>query len=346
MAYKMYGNPVRIKEEGFVIMQSMKIQDIVYGTIEITEQAIIDLIHSQPIERLKHISQDGASHYLQPFRTVTRFEHSIGTWFLSKKYNRSLPEQIASLLHDIPHTAFSHVADFVMKDENHEYHDRFFEKIILQSDIPDILKKHKIKVEEVLAKEKYPLLDNKLPDISVDRWDYFLRDASVFGIAPKEVLQVLFSNLKEENEMFYFENLSTATLAAILFMNCSRLIWLDPTSHGAFFLLSEAIKTAMDTDLLVEEDLFGTDKEVMRKMKTSKNEKILGLLDRLYSGKQFSYAAKETAEFFGPNKPRYIDPFVKTEEGLKRISKLVPGMHDYFQEYIRNYKYLGVIQEK
>lgn len=323
----------------------MKINDSIYGEITIDDPVIIELIKSKPLQRLHSISQDGATHYLQSFRTVTRYQHSIGAWYLSKKYNRSIAEQIASLLHDIPHTAFSHVADFVMKDENHEYHDRFFKEIILQSDIPKILERYQVSLEEVLAKEKYPLLDNKLPDISVDRWDYFLRDGYMFGVIPKDVIALFLTSLKEEKNTFYFEDVSIATLAAILFINCSRLIWLDPTSHGAFFLLSKAITLAMEKNFLSEENLFQTDNEVMEKLKSLDDATITRLLERLHSGKQFHYASQESAEFYGPNKPRYIDPLVKMESGFQRVSELIPGMTDYFKEFIQNYKYLGVSQE-
>lgn len=324
----------------------MIISDNVYGEITITEPVIIELINSRPLQRLKEISQDGATHYLQPFRTVTRFDHSIGTWYLSKKYNRPIEEQIASLLHDVPHTAFSHVADFVMKDKNHEYHDRFFEEIVLASEIPDILQQHTIDIKKVLRKENFPLLDNKLPDLSVDRWDYFLRDGTICGIFPQEVLNTLISGLKEKDAVFYFDRKETAVLAAVLFMNCSRLLWLDPTSHGSFFLLSEAIKIAMEKGNLFEKDLFGTDNEVMEKLKEANDQHIATLLERLYSGKQFHYAPKDNAEFYGPNKPRFIDPFIKTNKGLMRVSEVLSGMNEYFEEFVTTHTYMGVVQEK
>ncbi len=324
----------------------MKIPDRIYGEIEINEPVIIDLIHSRPFQRLKHISQDGATHFLQSFRNVTRFEHSVGTWYLAKKYNRSIEEQIASLLHDIPHTAFSHVADFVMQDAQHEYHDKFLQKIIMQSEIPDMLKKHRIDLQKVLEKEQYPLLDNKLPDISVDRWDYFLRDGYAFGVLPQETNKMLQASLKEADAVFYFENVSIATLAAILFVNCSRLIWLDPTSHGAFFLLSEAIKIAMENGVLSEEDLFGTDSKVMKLLESLENKRIKTLLQRLQSGKQFHYTPKESAEFYGPNKPRFIDPLIKTDGGFKRVSEMIPGMREYFDEFVLLHTNLGVLQDK
>jgi len=60
----------------------MVIQDRIYGRIVVKEPVIVELIQSRPMQRLKEISQDGAIHFIQPVRNVTRFEHSIGAWYL------------------------------------------------------------------------------------------------------------------------------------------------------------------------------------------------------------------------------------------------------------------------
>jgi HD superfamily phosphohydrolase len=219
----------------------MTIKDRVYGELKISEPVIVEIINSKPFQRLKGISQDGAAHYIQPQRDVTRYEHSIGVWHLSAHYGRPLPEQIASLVHDVPHTAFSHVIDFVMQDAEHEYHDKFTKKIILESEIPAILEKHGVDLESVLNKEDYQLLENSLPDISVDRLDYFLRDGVMFGVLPVEVARMFLEHLQIEDQVLHFDEQRVAALFALLFINCSRLIWLDPTSHGAFFLIAESL---------------------------------------------------------------------------------------------------------
>ncbi|PIZ44971.1 hypothetical protein CO180_03095 [candidate division WWE3 bacterium CG_4_9_14_3_um_filter_41_6] len=323
----------------------MKIMNRIYGKIEIANPVLIELIESKPFQRLKKISQDGAPHYIQPVRDVTRFEHSIGVWYLSHKYNRTLEEQIASLLHDIPHTAFSHVIDFVVRTEKHDYHDKFTKNIILNSKIPSILERNGVEIEKVLQKGNYNLLENELPDISVDRWDYFMRDGYTMGFLPITIVQTFLDNIYTKNDNFYFTDVRLAALFSILFANFSRLIWLDPTSHGAFFLLAEAIKIGLESKYITKEDFFTNDEILLEKLKNSHNKEISRLLSRLEPGKEFEYANEQNAEFYGPNKPRYVNPFVKTTNGLQRISELVPSLDYFFKEFSANYKNLGVVQQ-
>lgn len=320
--------------------------DSIYGSITIENQLIIDLIQSKPMQRLKHISQDGAVHYMVPSIKVTRYDHSIGTWYLSNKFERPLEEQVASLLHDIPHTAFSHVIDFVMEDRKHEYHDRFLKQIIMDSEIPDILKKHNLDIKKVLAKESFPLLDNDLPDISFDRLDYFLRDGFSIDILPRETIELFLHEIKEEDKKFFFEDISVASMFAILFMNCSRLYWLSPNSHGAFFLISRALKIALQKGTITEKDFFTTDNILMKKMKKTHDTDILSLLTRLQPGKYFRYASKDTAEFYGPNKPRFVDPWIKNANKLQLLSDLKPEFKEYFTVFVRTHTYLGVTQQR
>lgn len=322
----------------------MIINDRIYGNIKIKSKVIEELILSKPLQRLKKISQDGAPHFIQPIRNVNRFEHSVGVWYLSSLFKRPIEEQIACLLHDVPHTAFSHVIDFVMEDEKHEFHEKFTEKLILESEIPKILKKYKINIKKVLDKEKFELLENNLPDISFDRWDYFMRDGFTINFLPKTTINEFLANIHLDKNRLYFDDIKFASMYAILFTSFSRLIWLDPTSHGSFFLISEALKIALNNKLITEDDFFTDDELLMKKLKKTKNIKINKLLDRLKKGKEFVYESQDKAEFFGPNKPRSVDPLVKIKNKLVRLSTQVPSLGYYFEEFKENYKKIGVKQ--
>src|SRR3989344_4642865 len=154
----------------------MVVSDRVYGQIQITHPLIKELINSSPVQRLKKVGQSGADNLIDLTRNISRFEHSIGVWYLLQKYGANTEEQVAGLLHDTPHTAFSHVADMVFPNEDYTYHERFTEKVILDSEIPGILKKYGLSAKRILNKSKFHLLDAELPDLSADRIDYFLRD--------------------------------------------------------------------------------------------------------------------------------------------------------------------------
>jgi len=322
----------------------MTFADRVYGEIHVTEPVIRDVIHSASMQRLQKISQDGAAHFIQSERNVNRLEHSIGVWYLSSLYNRPIEEQLACLLHDVPHTAFSHVIDFVVQDETHEFHERFTEKIITESEIPDIFTKHEISLEKVLDVHQFPLLENTLPDISFDRLDYFLRDGVSMGCLSPALARQFLNELKLKDDTLYFPDSAIASVFAILFMNFSRLIWLDPTSHGAFFLVAEPLKIALKKGFIAEEDFFTDDEVLMEKLRSTQDPDILAYLDRLVPGRVFEYADKDSAEFYGPNKPRFVDPMIEINGGLVRLSSKVSNLKYYFEEFSQKYKYLGVTQ--
>lgn len=323
----------------------MIVTDRVYGKIVIKEKVIKELVASMPMQRLAKISQDGAAHFIQPVRNVNRLEHSIGVWYLSYLYRRPIEEQVASLLHDVPHTAFSHVIDFVVRDEKHEFHERFTEKIIRESEIPDILNRHKISLDKVLHKEGFDLLDNDLPDISFDRWDYFMRDGVTVGFMPEVLIKEYLAHIKVYKNTFYFTDIRLASCFAILFVNFSRLIWLDPTSHGAFFLVAESLKRGLEKGIITQEDFFSYDAAVMAKLKKSKDKKIKEILKHLKPGLEFVYADEKSADFYGPNKPRFVNPWVMQKGELHRLDTLVPSLSYYFEEFASKYKNIGVIQD-
>lgn len=60
-------------------------QDRVYGDFKITETVLIDLIHSQAVQRLHGILQHGITGLLGITRKTSRFEHSMGVMLLVRR---------------------------------------------------------------------------------------------------------------------------------------------------------------------------------------------------------------------------------------------------------------------
>ena len=103
----------------------MIIYDNIHGYIHIDELAS-QIIDTTIFQRLKNIHQTGLVYYVFPSAIHSRFEHSIGTYFLSLKMIKSLAQKhpelnisnsiiqlvsIAGLCHDLGHLLYSHLFD-------------------------------------------------------------------------------------------------------------------------------------------------------------------------------------------------------------------------------------------
>src|SRR5215472_352097 len=113
----------------------MRWNDRVYGDVAIDDPKLIDLIACPTFQRLRGIRQAGPSAFAFPFKTVTRYEHSLGVYRLLGILGADLREQVAGLLHDISHTAFSHAVDFVFASEEQNHHEQLKHEFLERADI-------------------------------------------------------------------------------------------------------------------------------------------------------------------------------------------------------------------
>ena len=94
--------------------------DTFYGPLEVDEPVLLELIESPAFQRLKGIHQYGVSYYTTHKEEYTRYEHSLEVFAILRINNCSLEEQISGLLHDISHTVFSHIGDWVFGKAHQE----------------------------------------------------------------------------------------------------------------------------------------------------------------------------------------------------------------------------------
>jgi len=206
----------------------MKYQDRIYGAIEINEPIILDLIDSPSIQRMKGVSQHGYFEPYFPGTAYSRFEHSLGVFVLLKKFKAPLLEQIAGLLHDVSHTVFSHVADYIFSngsEENQNFQDDCFKEFIEKSEIPEILKKHKINCKDILDDTKFPLKEKKLPDLCADRIDYFFRDLKATNKATQKEIDKFINNLTITDSLWIFKDKDLAKKYTYLFLETNNWFW-------------------------------------------------------------------------------------------------------------------------
>ncbi len=107
---------------------SRVIFDTIYGGIYI-QGYLVDLLDRPPMQRLRWIKQLGASEMLYPTGTHSRFEHSLGTYYIAQQMliwlKRTMGEKYvtpddennvlaAALLHDVGHLCFSHTGELFL----------------------------------------------------------------------------------------------------------------------------------------------------------------------------------------------------------------------------------------
>ncbi|MBT4824807.1 HD domain-containing protein [Candidatus Woesearchaeota archaeon] len=299
----------------------MEINDRVYGKITINEPVLIELINSKPIQRLKGINQAGASQYVIKGKTVTRYEHSLGVMILLKKLGATIEEQIAGLLHDIPHTAFSHVIDFVFKkhQHNHDFHEKFHEKIILQSEIPQILEKFGFDINNIIDENNFPLLEKELPDLCADRIDYTLRDITASYGFSKKMNDYISSFIIHNNEII-INNEQIAKMFAEDYLKTDQEKWSHPLEVALFQILADAIRIALDEKIIIEKDLFEDDLFVYTKLKESKNQQILEKLKMINPNLKIIDDPNDF-DFHSRNKLRYINPkYLNPDKSINRVA--------------------------
>src|SRR3954447_11815583 len=168
------------------VIVPMRGNDRVYGEVSIDDPLVIALIECPTFQRLKGIRQAGPSAFAFPFKTVTRFEHSLGVYLLLTRLGADRRERVAGLLHDISHTAFSHAVDFLFHSDEQDYHEKIKPEFLRRGDVAEILDRIGYRPDEFFDDSIYPLLERPLPLLCADRLDYFLRDSITCGVSTPE----------------------------------------------------------------------------------------------------------------------------------------------------------------
>lgn len=260
----------------------MQISDPVYGRFEIDEPVLIELIESKPMQRLKGISQYGLPKEYYHLKGYFRYEHSIGVMLLLRKLGADIKEQTAGLIHDVSHTAFSHIVDWVIGDPLSEgYQDSIHEKVILKGKISSILKKHGFNPKKIANLESFTLLEQPKGELCADRIDYALRE--IYYEHDKQIAKECFENLKNYKDKIVFSSKEIAIKFAYLFSKCQREHWGGAESTIRYHLMAECLKLGLREKIIILDDLEQDDCFVLEKLKNSGNRHILKFLHTLRS---------------------------------------------------------------
>lgn len=306
-------------------MKPLTIKNKLYGQVKITEPVLIELIKSPALQRLKHIEQAGGWQLHKSFsQSFTRYTHSVGVMLLLRKFGASLEEQIHGLLHDISHTAFSHVADFIFNSQiSHTYQDKRIGKAYELQGVSKLLNKHGLNPKYILNEKNFPLAEKALPDLCADRIDYTLQDPTgvdLKKIKPKEILK----NLTVRNNEFVFKNKTGAKQFAELNLYLNQKLWCNPLQVALYTILANVLRTSLKKKIITKKDLYKTDEFVIRKIITSRNVVVLKKMQQI-KNLAIKQVPKAKADFCSKSKIRTVNPsFIKNDK-LVKLTKVDPS---------------------
>ncbi len=307
----------------------IEVKDPVYGAFGIKEPVLIELMNSKPVQRLKGITQLGVPEKYNKFSDFSRYEHSIGVMLLLRKLGASIEEQIAGLLHDVSHTAFSHIADRIWGDPKKEdFQDNNHWKIIKDSEIPQILQKYGFDAKRISELEAFTLLDKDIPELCADRIDYSLREGHYW--AHPEAIGEILDNLTVKNNQIVLKTRKSAELFAKLFLKLQREHWGSDDGIIRHKIFSEVLKNAMEKNIISKADFLKDDNAILEVIENSNNEFIAKGLKFLSENKLIIHGGKTGDVSY--KKFRYIDPLYLEGDELKRLSETSQEFNESLRE--------------
>lgn len=320
--------------------------DEIYGEFEIGG-VLVDLIESDPIQRLKGVYQGGASALVSDEWNVTRFEHSLGVMLLVKRLGGSLEEQIAALLHDVSHTAFSHVIDHVMDNKQENYHELIFQRLIEESTIPTILESYRYDYQtSILHIDQWRILERDAPHLCADRVDYTLRDLYRSRQIERQDIERFLEDLTIIDGYMHLRTINIAEWFVQIYYQEVLDYFLHPKNIYAYDQLSKVLRNALDENVIVEDDFLKQDNEVLELLRKAENEEITGMLKSIHKGIQVE-TVDNNFDIYIKMKSRFIDPDVVIDDGVipvSHISTKVEQMNNYAKERAEKGTGIRVIQ--
>ena len=157
------------------------------------------LIDSPAFQRLRRIRQLAGAHLVYPSAQHSRFEHSLGAMHIAGLAGETLlgkeyidhtevvqDLRLAALLHDIGHGPFSHLFEEVLEYHCNTSHEELGKKIIMQSEISDILERYGYSAHQIcrlsFGQSKVNFMNEIISGgLSADIMDYLPRDGLFTG---------------------------------------------------------------------------------------------------------------------------------------------------------------------
>ncbi|WCJ38419.1 hypothetical protein M5689_019481 [Euphorbia peplus] len=224
---------------------SKQLRDNVHGYIYL-DPIFLKFVDTEQFQRLRDLKQLGLTYMVYPGAVHSRFEHSLGVYWLASKAVHTIKDhqgseldiddmdiktvKLAGLLHDVGHGPFSHLFEReVLPQCNNSHGKKWSHEDMSIKMIDYIVDSHHIDIDpECLKKAKemvvastehaphrttngkqflYDIVANGRNGIDVDKFDYLIRDSRACGLGCSFQFERLMDTMRVvEDEICYRAN--------------------------------------------------------------------------------------------------------------------------------------------
>jgi len=240
------------------------IKDPLYGYIRLKESEK-NILDTKAVQRLRRIKQLSGAEYVYPAANHTRFEHSLGAFYLAGTLASSLPVKlkpedvtklkIAALLHDVGHGPFSHLLEPTMGQILGKTHEDLSTWIITKSSLADTLRKEGVDPNEMGKLAIGKLTDGERPfmnqvirsSVDVDKMDFVVRDSyhTGAGYGTVDIFRLIYTMDVLDGDLAV-NSTAIPTLETFLLgrLESFRAIYFHRASRAAQIMIQKALEMA------------------------------------------------------------------------------------------------------
>ncbi len=259
------------------LTEDLVIRDAIHGDITF-ESGMLAVLDSPQMQRLRFVRQLGTTYLTFPSAHHSRYEHSLGTYFLTQEIcsrimgdsEESRHVMLAGLLHDVGHSAFSHLSEPVVKKYTGKSHEDLGIERVKSGKLSETIERHGYSTRKIcdILSEKNRLGAVIWGDLGTDRMDYLLRDSYFCGVYFSGIdAQRLIKVMKISDEGLVIPHKDVSAVAESLLVS-RHLMRTSIYTHHSVRIAQDMLRKSLDMsiangNLSVPELLNGADDYVL-----------------------------------------------------------------------------------
>lgn len=307
---------------------------------------VLALLDSPALNRLRNINQYGPIQMVDSQghnnESYSRYDHSLGVFYLLNRFGAPFVEQISGLLHDVTHSAFSHVSDYLFSGltaGDPDYHDSQFVHFANTYGISSILTQYHLSAEAVAPKDNplFTRLEQPLPELAADRLDYILQGAARRKLLCRAQVEAILADLSFDplTEHWYVSNAESARLIADASIALNRDIFVTAWGRMLYQWTATAVKELLRSGTINNDDFFFTmsDQELWQTIQQSPQVQTLAgqMRSAWHKVQEVSMPGENTVTFKNV-RCRITDPRVGSATNWQRLTELDNNYRQRYQQ--------------